>query len=70
MQVTLNTSVREVIETNKEALEIFDKHGVCVEYECPDTILDFEIADCESMCHIDDVDALVEELNQFFSTRN
>lgn len=68
MLITRETTVREVIDKNAEALKIFDKHGVCVEYECPDAILDFEIQLCEDMCHIDDIDQLVAELNEFFAS--
>ena len=66
MQVTRETTVREVMEKNEKVLEIFDQHGVCVEHECPDGVLDFPIEDCEDMCHIDDIDGLVAELNKFF----
>ncbi|MBK9143465.1 MAG: hypothetical protein IPM23_13260 [Candidatus Melainabacteria bacterium] len=70
MIVTRNTTVREVIETNRDALAIFEKHGVCVEDECPDAVLDFEIEDCEDMCHIDDIDQLVADLNSFIQKQN
>lgn len=70
MKVERSTTVREVIELNENVLEIFEKHGVCVEDECPDAILDFEIEDCESMCHIDDIDQLVTDLNLFFQNQN
>lgn len=70
MIVTRNTTVREVIDSNRDALEIFEKHGVCVEDECPDAVLDFEIEDCEDMCHIDDIDQLVADLNSFFENQS
>lgn len=70
MNVTRNTTVREVVEHDENVLQIFEKHGVCVEYECPDAVLDFEIEDCEDMCHIDDIDQLVVDLNLFFQDQN
>ena len=69
MNVSLNTTVREIIENHRDSLEIFEKHGVCVEDECPDGILDFELADCEGMCHIDDINQLVEDLNGFLAAK-
>lgn len=67
MHVSRTTSVREIIEADKRTLPVFEKHGVSVDLECPDAVLDFPIEDCESMCHIDDVDALVRELNELFA---
>lgn len=67
MLVTRETTVREVVDENSETLKIFDRHGVCVESECPDAILDFEIQLCEDMCHIDDIDQLVSDLNELFA---
>lgn len=69
MLVTRETTVADVIATDKQALDVFEKHGVCVQYECPEALLDFAIEDCEDMCHIDDVDALVADLNQFFQEK-
>lgn len=70
MNVTRNTTVREVVELNENVLQIFERHGVCVEDECPDAVLDFEIEDCEDMCHIDDIEQLVTDLNLFFQNQN
>lgn len=64
MNICRNTSVREIIETYPLSLEVFEKHGVVVEHECPDAVLDFELEDCESMCHIEDIDALISDLNE------
>jgi hypothetical protein len=66
MLVTRETTVSDVIEADKGCLEVFERHGVSVEYECPEAVLDFPIEDCEDMCRIDDVDALVADLNAFF----
>lgn len=69
MQITKDTTVKEVLDARPDALSVFSRHGVEVDLECPETILDFPLADCESVCHIDDVDALVQELNAFFQTK-
>ncbi|MGD9679828.1 MAG: hypothetical protein AB7W16_01475 [Candidatus Obscuribacterales bacterium] len=66
MQITRQTSVQDAIHMSEGAAAVFEKHGVCVEYECPEAILDFPIEDCQDMCHIDDIDALVEDLNKLF----
>jgi len=53
------------------AVKIFEQHGVDVPLECDESILDTELALCDSMCHIDDLDSLMKDLQKFIdSSRN
>jgi hypothetical protein len=46
-------------------VKVFEDHGVDVPLECDESILDTELAICDSMCHIDDLDALMKDLQTF-----
>ncbi|MBX9724176.1 MAG: hypothetical protein K2X81_22400 [Candidatus Obscuribacterales bacterium] len=70
MLITSSTTVKEILETAPEAVKIFEKHGVDVPLECDESILDTELEICESMCHIDDLPALIDDLQTFFNQRN
>jgi len=70
MDITPKTTVREILDKRPDALSVFAKHGVEVEAECPDAILDFPLEDCESCCHIDDLNALIQELMQFVNSES
>lgn len=63
MNITLDTTIREIVEKYPDCLPIFVIHGVDVEGECPEELWDTALSDCESMCHIDDINELVKELN-------
>ncbi len=45
--------------------EYFGPYGE-VPFECDESILDTELEQCESMCHIDDIDALITDLQKLF----
>lgn len=66
MIITRDTTVKEIIEANPNAAEVFLKHGVDVPLECAESIQDCELELCDSMCHLDDVDALIQDLQTFF----
>ncbi|MCC7530184.1 MAG: hypothetical protein IT342_16800 [Candidatus Melainabacteria bacterium] len=65
MDITLDTTVLNVLEQFPEALEVFASHGVDVTLECPECILETSLSVCESMCHIDDLDELIKDLQVF-----
>lgn len=69
MIITRNTTVKEILDTNEQSIKIFETHGVDVPLECDDSILDTELEICESMCHIDDLDALIIDLQTFFNQK-
>ena len=70
MLVTTNTTVKSILDQYPEAVKVFEQHGVQVPLECDESILDTELAICDSMCHIDDLDGLIKDLQQFIDTRS
>lgn len=68
MLVTEQTTVKELIEMNLGVVGVFEKHGVDVPLECDESILDTELILCESMCHIDDLNALIADLNELIGS--
>jgi hypothetical protein len=68
MIITRNTTVKEIMEARPDAASVFLKHGVDVPLECDESIQDCELELCDSMCHIDDIDALISDLEKFFAT--
>ncbi len=68
MLITVNSTVKEILAVRPESKATFEKHGVDVNLECDENILDTELELCESMCHIDDIDALIKDLRQLFES--
>lgn len=68
MIITRNTTVKEIMEARPDAASVFLKHGVDVPLECDESIQDCDLELCDSMCHIDDIDALISDLEEFFAT--
>lgn len=66
MLVTTSTTVKQILEAKPDAVEVFSKHGVEVPLECGECILDTQLELCDSMCHIDDLDSLIRDLQQLF----
>ncbi len=66
MNITRSTTVKEIMQANPEVAQVFLKHGVDVPLECDESIQDCELELCDSMCHIDDIDALIRDLQKFF----
>ena len=69
MIVTTDTTVKSILDQYPEAIKIFEQHGVDVPLECGDSILDTELVICESMCHIDDLDGLIRDLQKFIQDK-
>lgn len=67
MIITRNTTLKEILSAKPEAVAVFLKHDVDVPLECDESIHDCELELCESMCHIDDIDSLIEDLQLFFN---
>lgn len=65
MQVTVETTVKSILDQYPEAVKVFEQHGVDVPLECDESILDTELEICDSMCHIDDLDGLIRDLQQY-----
>jgi len=70
MLITASTTVKEILETLPEAVAVFEKHGVDVPLERHDSILDTELDICDSMCHVDDLDLLITDLQKLFDALN
>ncbi len=68
MIISPNTTVKEILEARPDAIRVFEKHGVDVPLECDESVHDCELMICDSMCHIDDIDALIQDLQKFFDT--
>jgi len=65
MFITTETTVKSILDKCPDAVKVFEDHGVDVPLECDESILDTELAICDSMCHIDDLDALMKDLQTF-----
>jgi hypothetical protein len=68
MMITPSTTVREIVEKNPEAFKIFLEHGVDVKSECDESLWDTELELCESMCHIDNINGLIADLQKLFDS--
>ena len=68
MIITRETTVKEIMQERRDAAQVFLQHGVDVPLECDESIQDCNLELCDSMCHIDDVDALIRDLQKFFDT--
>ncbi len=70
MQITTETTVKSILDAYPDAVKVFEVHGVDVPLECDECILDTELAICDSMCHIDDLDALMVDLQKFVDEKD
>lgn len=70
MNITQETTVKSILDAYPDAVSVFEKHGVSVPDECDESILDTELAICDSMCHIDDLAGLITDLQAFVNTKS
>jgi hypothetical protein len=70
MLVTANTTVKSILDQYPEAVRVFEQHGVDVPLECDESVLDSELATCDSMCHIDDLNGLIKDLQKYIDTQS
>jgi hypothetical protein len=68
MNISSTTTVKEILAARPDAVAVFLKHGVDVPAECDESILDCELQVCDSMCHIDNIDALIQDLQTLFNS--
>ena len=66
MLITRSSTVKDILDANPDAVKVFETHGVIVPAECDECILDTELELCDSMCHIDDLDGLINDLQKLF----
>jgi len=69
MQISTDTTVKSILDAYPDAVQIFLQHGVDVPSECDESILDTELAICDSMCHVDDLDGLIRDLQKFVDAK-
>jgi hypothetical protein len=63
-RVHFETQVGEALFAVPGAEEIFSHHGCDAAFECTeDHHAEYTLSDTELVCHIDDVEALIEDLN-------
>lgn len=63
-RVTFDTLVGEALFAVPGADEIFERHGCAATLECTeDHHAEYTLGDTELVCHIDDAEALVADLN-------
>ena len=67
--ITEETTVKEILAAYPDAVVVFQNHEVNVPTECDESILDTELGICDSMCHIDDLDALMRDLQVFINAK-
>jgi len=65
MIVTKSTTLKQILAERPDAVQVFLKHGVDIPSECDESVHDCELELCESMCHIDDIDALIRDVQAF-----
>ncbi|MBA3993007.1 MAG: hypothetical protein C0469_05715 [Cyanobacteria bacterium DS2.3.42] len=65
MLINEESTVQEILEVCPEAVKVFDEHGVNIGLECPESILETALSICEGMCHIDDLEGLIKDLQEF-----
>lgn len=70
MIITQDTTVKSILDAYSDAIKVFEDHGVNVPSECDESILDTELAICDSMCHIDDLDQLIRDLQAFVDSKS
>lgn len=70
MLISNETSVSDILAERPDAIKVFEKHGVDVPCECDESIQDASLEICDSMCHIDDLPALMSDLQAFFDGRD
>ena len=70
MQITQETTVKSILDSYPDAVQVFLLHGVDVPTQCDESILDTELAICDSMCHVDDLDGLMRDLQKFINSKS
>lgn len=70
MIITYESTVKDILEADPNAIKVFEKHGVDVPCECDESIQDCSLEICDSMCHIDDVNQLMQDLQDYFNAHD
>ncbi|MBX9686960.1 MAG: hypothetical protein K2X27_09675 [Candidatus Obscuribacterales bacterium] len=70
MYISTETSVKEILEVNPEAIKVFAQHDVDIACDCDERIHDCSLELCESMCKIEDLEGLIKDLQYFFDNES
>jgi hypothetical protein len=70
MIITEETTVKTILGLYPDAVQIFENHGVDVPAQCDESILDTELGICDTMCHVDDLPALIRDLQTFTNEKD
>jgi hypothetical protein len=63
-QITMETTVGEVLFVIPDAADVFERHGCAPTIECTEEHhAEYMLGDLELVCHIDDSVALIADLN-------
>jgi hypothetical protein len=62
MEITPETVIEDILEAMPEAQELFLAHGCDMEVECTPQAKENTLDEAVGVCHLDDLDALVLDL--------
>lgn len=60
--ITEETQMQDVLAQVPGARAILSRHGCDVDDECPVLIQDMPLYECEFVCHLDDLPAVIRDL--------
>lgn len=64
MRIDRRTIVEQALRSSPEAPGLFERHGVTPHLECVSVKENIDMETAAQWCGIEDLDALIEELNQ------
>ncbi len=67
MKITLQTLVKDAVDSCDEAVELFIRHGINPTQKCSGMYDMVTLEDAQEWCKIEDLDALIAELNAAMS---
>lgn len=62
MEITLQTVIWDILQEMPEARDLFQGHGCDMDAECTDSALENTLDEAVGVCHLDDIDGLILEL--------
>lgn len=63
-KISAETTVAQVLERLPHAIPIFEEHGVSPAKQCGPMLRVTRLADTPSLCHVQDIEQLIEKLNR------
>lgn len=69
MQITPEITLKTILDKYPDAVQVFSTHGVDIPSECDESVWDTQLELCESMCHIEDFDGLIRDLQKFVDAK-